>query len=262
MEVTPVPILMLSSVTTQGAQSTFDALEAGAIDFLPKNTSFIASKTIEQSADLIRKIKVVARCKINTRKLIHSKYEIVLIGSSTGGPIALQTIMRGLPAHFPAPIILIQHMPENFTKTFAERINSICNLKVKEAGDGDIITVGNAYVAPGGKQLTFRRLGNGTVRIEITEGDASLYYRPCIDLSLNSASTAFKGKVLSLILTGMGADGREGVRSLKNYNCTSWAQDEKSSVVFGMPQAVFEAGLVDKILNIDDISRALVNEVT
>ena len=261
METKPIPILMLSAVTTAGAQSTFDALEAGAIDFLPKDKNFATKGLTSDSSDVIKKIKTIAKCRIKPRRITSSKYEVVLIGSSTGGPIALQTIIRGLPAAFPSPIVIIQHMPENFTKPFAERINAICNLHVKEAADGDILMVGNIYIAPGGKQLTFRRQVDGLVKIEIRESEAHLYYRPCIDLSFNSASLAFKGKVLSLVLTGMGADGREGVRTLKNLGSTSWVQDEKSSVVFGMPQAVVEAGLADKVLNVMDISTALVAEV-
>jgi two-component system, chemotaxis family, protein-glutamate methylesterase/glutaminase len=199
MKINPIPILMLSAVTSVGAKTTFDALEAGAVDFLPKDKNFTITGMVDDSCDIIKKIKTVARSKIKTYELLPTKYEAVLIGSSTGGPIALQTIMRGLPSSFPVPIVIIQHMPENFTKPFSERINSICNLHVQEAADGDILKVGNVYVAPGGKQLTFKKQLNGLVKIEIHESDPNLYYRPCIDLSFNSASTAFKEKILTLI---------------------------------------------------------------
>jgi two-component system chemotaxis response regulator CheB len=152
-------------------------------------------------------------------------------------------------------------MPENFTKPFADRINSICNLQVKEAAHGDIVLPGNIYIAPGGKQLIFKRLLDKSVKIEIRESDVNLYYRPCIDVSFSSAQGVFKNKALALILTGMGADGKEGVRLLKDSGSTAWVQDEKSSVVFGMPAAVLEAGLADKVLNINDISRSLISEI-
>ena len=191
-----------------------------------------------------------------------TKYEVVLIGSSTGGPIALQTIMRGLPAAFPVPIVIVQHMPESFTKLFAARINSSCNLTAKEAAQGDIILPGNIYIAPGGKQLSFKMLADNSVEIQIDAREADSYYSPCIDIAFNSASAVFKNKALVLILTGMGADGKEGVRMLKQSGSTVWIQDENSSVVFGMPLAVLEAGLADKVLNLDDISSALINEFT
>lgn len=274
MELKPTPILMLSAVTAEAASATFEALEAGALDFLLKNQDIVAREITDYSADLITKIKALASCKltnnkidyknVNYKNIVHknvNKYEIILIGSSTGGPIALQTVLQEIPRQFSVPIIIVQHMPENFTKPFSERMNSICNLTVREAQHGDIITAGNVYIAPGGKQLAFKRLANNTTKIEIKESEASVYYRPCIDLAFMSASTVFKGKILTIILTGMGADGREGVRALKNIGCTSWAQDEKTSIVFGMPQAVISAGLADKVFALENIGKAIVEEI-
>ena len=177
---------MLSAITLEGAQATFDALVAGALDFLPKNRNFAIKGVVNDSADIIKKIKAIAGCRVIQKKRVN-KYQLVLIGSSTGGPVALQTIMRGLPADFPSPIVIIQHMPENFTKAFAERINSICNLNVKEASNGDIVQAGHVYVAPGGKQLTFKKQGRSSINIKIDESDNSLYYRPCVDVTFNSA---------------------------------------------------------------------------
>lgn len=262
MDISPVPIIVLSAVTSEGAKLAFDAMEAGALDFVSKDKNFISQDQFHVNTDIIKKIKTVAGCTPKKRKISNKRYEIVLIGASTGGPVALQTIIRELPWDFPLPIVIIQHMPRGFTKPFAERLNSIGNLKVKEAANGDTIFPGNVYIAPGGKQLVFKHFIDDSVKLEVKESDNTLYYHPCVDLSLESANKIFKNKVLALILTGMGTDGKEGVKALKSSGAVIWVQDEKSSVVFGMPAAVLTAGLADRILHLADISKALLAEVT
>lgn len=180
-------------------------------------------------------------------------YKLVAIGTSTGGPVALQRVLTQLPAHFPAPIVLIQHMPAAFTKAFAERLDKLCRIQVKEAEDGDVLRPGLALLAPGGKQMMVD--GRGTVKI--LPGDERLNYKPCVDITFGSASKSYGDKVLAVVLTGMGADGREGARLLKQGGSQVWAQDEASCVIYGMPMAIVKANLADAIYSLDDIGRHL-----
>ena len=180
-------------------------------------------------------------------------YQLVAIGTSTGGPVALQKVLTQLPASFPAPLLLIQHMPAAFTKAFAERLDKLCKIRVKEAEDGDTLKPGVALLAPGGKQMMLD--GRGVVRI--LPGDERLNFKPCVDVTFGSAAKAFRDKVLAVVLTGMGADGREGARMLKTAGSDIWAQDEASCVIYGMPMAIAKANLADGIYSLDDIGRYL-----
>lgn len=180
-------------------------------------------------------------------------YQLVAIGTSTGGPVALQKVLTQLPANFPAPLLLIQHMPAAFTKAFAERLDKLCRISVKEAEDGDTLRPGVALLAPGGKQMMLD--GRGVVRI--LPGDERLNFRPCVDVTFGSAAKTFRDKVLAVVLTGMGADGREGARMLKQAGSDVWAQDEASCVIYGMPMAIAKANLADGIYSLDDIGRHL-----
>lgn len=181
------------------------------------------------------------------------QYKLVAIGTSTGGPVALQKVLTQLPASFPAPLLLIQHMPAAFTKAFAERLDKLCRISVKEAEDGDTLRPGLALLAPGGKQMMLD--GRGVVRI--LPGDERLNYRPSVDVTFGSAAKAMQDKVLAIVLTGMGADGREGARMLKQAGSSIWAQDEASSVIYGMPMAIAKANLADGIYSLDEIGRYL-----
>jgi two-component system chemotaxis response regulator CheB len=180
-------------------------------------------------------------------------YKLVAIGTSTGGPVALQRVLTQLPANFPAPIVLVQHMPAAFTKAFAERLDKLCQIQVKEAEDGDVLRPGLALLAPGGKQMMVD--GRGTVKI--LPGDERLNYKPCVDITFGSAAKSYGDKVLAVVLTGMGADGREGARLLKQGGSQIWAQDEASCVIYGMPMAIVKANLADAIYSLDDIGRHL-----
>lgn len=180
-------------------------------------------------------------------------YKLVAIGTSTGGPVALQKILTRLPASFPAPILLIQHMPGTFTTAFAERLDKLCQISVREAVDGDMLRPGVALLAPGGKQMMID--ARGTVRI--LPGDERLNYKPSVDVTFGSAARALQDKVLAIVLTGMGADGREGARMLKQAGSTVWAQDEASCVIYGMPMAVVKANLADGVYDLDEIARYL-----
>lgn len=302
MQRCPTPVLMFSSLTHEGARVTLDALDAGAVDYLPKNFEDISRNPDKVKQMLCEKVHtlsrsnrrfgsyashapvaaaapasshapasnfssptaarapVPARAPAPAAAPAHSPapkrkpYKLVAIGTSTGGPVALQRVLTQLPANFPAPIVLIQHMPAAFTKAFAERLDKLCRISVKEAEDGDMLRPGLALLAPGGKQMMID--GRGTVKI--LPGDERLNYKPCVDITFGSAAKSYGDKVLSVVLTGMGADGREGARLLKQGGSTVWAQDEASCVIYGMPMAIVKANLADAVYSLDEIGKHLV----
>jgi two-component system, chemotaxis family, protein-glutamate methylesterase/glutaminase len=295
MQRCPTPVLMFSSLTHEGARVTLDALDAGAVDFLPKNFEDISRNPEKVKQLLCEKVHTIART--NRRSIVappppaapgpsansltkpaparsaaprtsaptasapasasvapkRKAYKLVAIGTSTGGPVALQRVLTQLPAHFPAPLVLIQHMPAAFTKAFAERLDKLCQISVKEAADGDVLRPGLALLAPGGKQMMVD--GRGVIRI--LPGDERLNYKPCVDITFGSVAKSYHDKVLAVVLTGMGADGREGARLLKQSGSQIWAQDEASCVIYGMPMAVVKANLADAVYPLEDIGRHL-----
>lgn len=276
MAVRPVPILMFSSLTTEGAQATFEALEAGAADYLPKRLEDIAVDREVAIRELTARVKLLAgrgpraavRPALELVKVAprppaaHAagRYRLVVIGASTGGPVALQQILASLPKDFPLPILLVQHMPATFTGPFAQRLDQMCAIKVKEAADRDRLAPGVALLAPGGRQMVLETVAGHTV-VRIRDSEPGQHYRPSVDVTFAAAAQQFGGKTLALVLTGMGADGREGARALKQGGATVWAQDEKTCVVYGMPGAVAEAGLADQILPLAAIGPGIVSEV-
>ena len=290
MQRCPTPVLMFSSLTHEGARVTLDALDAGAVDFLPKNFEDISRNPEKVKQMLCEKVHSIARSNRRysspasapaqtanspshaphagstaaaprpaassasaSAPIKRKAYKLVAIGTSTGGPVALQRVLTQLPANFPAPIVLIQHMPAAFTKAFAERLDKLCRISVKEAEDGDLLRPGLALLAPGGKQMMIDQRG----AVKILPGDERLNYKPCVDITFGSAAKSFNDKVLALVLTGMGADGREGARLLKQCGSQVWAQDEASCVIYGMPMAVVKADLADAVYSLDDIGKHL-----
>ncbi|WP_026052585.1 protein-glutamate methylesterase/protein-glutamine glutaminase [Gayadomonas joobiniege] len=268
MQRCPTPILMFSSLTHDGARATLDALEAGALDFLPKKFEDIARDREEAKTLLTTRIRHIANRRMSPAKtasisptrssevkpdsvspaflpkrIKSQRARLLAIGTSTGGPVALQAILKALPANFPAPIILVQHMPAAFTGAFAARLNSQCLIQVKEAENGDILRPGCAYLAPGGKQMLLDG-GSAQVKLIIRDDQSErLTYKPSVDVTFATAAKTFQKQVLAVILTGMGADGREGCRMLKSQGAEVLAQDQASCVVYGMPQAVVSAGI-------------------
>lgn len=306
MQKAPAPVLMFSSLTHEGARITLGALEAGAIDYLPKNFEDISRRPDELARTLCEKVVAVSRSKRTTRSRVASsmtsgsfegvgsatvlsrsrnarpiatgalkqsgspatsvtstrnlskRYDLVAIGTSTGGPMALQSVLTQLPDNFPAPLLLVQHMPAAFTGAFAERLNGLCRINVREAQDGDLLKPGVALLAPGGKQMIVDKRGNC---VRILPGDERLNYKPCVDVTFGSAAKSLSGNILGIIMTGMGADGREGCRMLREKGATIWAQDEDSSVIYGMPMAVAKAGLTHEILSLKDLGQRLASDV-
>jgi two-component system, chemotaxis family, protein-glutamate methylesterase/glutaminase len=283
MAESPRPILMFSTLTTEGAKATLDALDAGAMDFLPKRFSEMAKDEDAAKILLRRRVRALGRTRLTrpaapapldrpmptaapsrpalaprlspSATPLHS-LRAVLIGTSTGGPVALQEVLKGLPKSFPLPIILVQHMPASFTPAFAERLNNLCQIDVKEAVTGDVLKPGSALLAPGGVQLILE--GGAQPRVRIEQSPPGTIYKPSVDITFKSAVAALRSQVLAVVLTGMGADGREGARELKANGAHVWAQDAASCVVFGMPAAVIDAGLADQILPIKEVGPALV----
>jgi len=303
MAKSPTAILMFSSLTHQGAKATIEALEAGAIDFLPKKFSEIAKSSDEAGSLLRQRVVEIARkpglqqarptvsvgSSVSalhkerqaknpiTPSTIHSpipkaksglarssgkEYKLMAIGTSTGGPVALQKILIQLGQDFPLPIIIVQHMPAAFTAAFASRLNGMCKISIKEAADGDALKPGHAYLAPGGRQMIITGSENmGKIKI-LDDDSPKITFKPSVDISFGSAAKTFGGKVLGVILTGMGSDGKEGSRMLKAKGATIWSQDEESCVVYGMPQAIDKAGLSDLSLPLDAVAAAMTKEVS
>jgi len=185
--------------------------------------------------------------------------KILVIGASTGGPVALTEVLMALPQNFPIPIVLVQHMPENFTKAFAERLNKQCNIRVREAVDGDLLEPGLALLAPGGKQLMLDKRNGGCVRV--LPDDDRVNYKPSLDITFGSAANSYGDKALGVVLTGMGSDGCKGAGLLKEAGSQLWSQDEASSVIYGMPMAVARAGHSDRVLSLKDIGPRLAREI-
>ncbi|MGL5738029.1 MAG: protein-glutamate methylesterase/protein-glutamine glutaminase, partial [Plesiomonas shigelloides] len=233
----------------------------------PATSSLSASRTpaTSNSATPLRAAAPAAENRpvrpaaLNTRRS-GKVYQLVAIGTSTGGPVALQNILTKLPGNFPHPILLIQHMPATFTAAFASRLNNLCQINVKEAADGDVVQPGTAYLAPGGKQMVLDGRP-GAMRIRILDGGERMNYKPCVDITFASCARQYRDKVLAVVLTGMGADGRDGAKLLHEQGATIWAQDEESCVVYGMPQAIVKAGIAAEILPLERVAQRIMIEV-
>lgn len=288
MRTTPSRILMFSSLTYDGATATLNALEAGAADFLPKKFEEISSQSEEAIKLLTSRIKELGRGAATIRSAAkkpadtetiktavssqqeqvgapkrrtlksfdESSVNLVAIGTSTGGPVALQSVLTTIPTTFKAPILIVQHMPTKFTEAFANRLDKICKITVREATHGEKLTAGVALVAPGGMQLDVIKKGRDMI-VNIKESLPAQNYKPCIDDTFESIAMSVGGKSLGIILTGMGADGREGCRRMKQTGAQVWAQDEETSLIYGMPAAVAQANLADYILPLPAITKLL-----
>jgi len=276
----PTPILMFSNLTSEGARVTLDALDAGAVDYLSKNFSpsstydetyvvlrekvlNIALKTNRQQLKSIRPAVNTTKVKVKSVAVTPSHasghtasgkhaYDLLIIGASTGGPVALQNVLTALPASYPLPVIAMVHMPASFTTAYASRLNDLCKVGVKEAADQDTLKPGQVLLAPGGMQLLVNR-----GKVDIKESLPEQTYRPSVDVGFASAAESYGKKVLAVVLTGMGADGKMGAQKLKQAGATVWSQNQESCVVYGMPQAVEKAGLSDRVLPLDAIGEQL-----
>lgn len=290
MKTDPIPVMMVSSLTTDGASATLDALEMGAVDFIPKQLSYVSLDIVKIKEDLLAKIKDIARRKgilmaqarranfarlsdtrapagatrpsrrtadplaplRSLRKRNHA-VGIIAVGSSTGGPPALQAVIPRLPHNLPVGVVIAQHMPATFTQSMAERLNTLSKVSVKEAADGDSIEPGTVLIAPGGRQMTVKRSSRGAYAV-ISDQPADALYRPCVDVLMNSVADSYGGATMGVILTGMGNNGVIGLQAVRAKGGVIIAQNEETCIVYGMPRAAIEAGITDHIVSIDSVA--------
>ena len=299
----PVPVVMLSSTTKEGAENTILAMEYGAVDFVAKPGGAISLNLHDAKEEIIAKVSAASGVQISKLRRIEPRIAtketlipqkrtfrpkvtskttesigekgyakssqiksfsktgktFAIIGASTGGPRALQEVLTKLPKDFQVPIVIVQHMPPGFTKSLANRLDGLCEISVKEAEDGDLLRNGTAYIAPGGKHLKVKKLGTSYfAKLDDIE-PPRLGHRPSVDVLLESAAELVGVKYLTVIMTGMGSDGRDGIKRL-NETCETitLAESSETSVVYGMPKAVVEAGLADDIVKLTDISKTMI----
>ena len=270
----PTPVIMVSSLTIEGAEITLKALELGAVDFIPKEMSFVSVSITSIKDELISKVKsiyfnksVISRLnKVNlngqkeqvksislNQKLPKINYKALAIGISTGGPISLQKLVPRISPNIKFPVFIVQHMPPKFTASLADRLTNLSKLEVKEAEDGEIVRNAVVYIAPGGFHMILKRDKLNNILINITESPKDVLHRPSVDVMLESVQKTYGKNMLGVIMTGMGKDGLEGIKKLKYSGGYCIAQDESSSVVYGMPKAIVENGLADVVASLDDI---------
>ena len=273
-----IPVLMISSLTTEGAEYTIRALEEGAVDFIPKPKNIFGLGGSAERKKIIDKVKIASRSnrrrlykKIDISEPVKKKFDfdilsgssynnIVAIGTSTGGPRALQEIIPKIPYNINATIVIVQHMPPNFTKSLADRLNSLSQILVKEGEEGEKLKRGYCYIAPGDYHLLVGKRGDDLF-IKLNQSPPILGLRPAVDPMMESVANIEHKKKVGIILTGMGSDGTLGLKKVKEKKGFIIAQDEKSSVVFGMPRAAINIGIVDKILPLESIADEIINQV-
>lgn len=272
MSLRPMPVVMVSSLTQAGADITFQALEIGAVDFVAKPQNDIQSALEELSDDLISKVKIAAQARIKPydvdafnaiTPLEHKTHciaqrEVIVMGASTGGVEALRSVLQVLPTDMP-PILIVQHMPKQFTTNFARRLNQICKLTVVEAEDGMSVERGHVYIAPGDAHLTLEKTEAGHI-CRLDNKGKICGHMPSVEVLFDSVGQVMAEKAVGVMLSGMGKDGAEAMLRLRNKGAYTIGQDEKSCVVYGMPKAAFEKGAVELQLDLKDIAEELVKQ--
>jgi len=268
MKEKPTAVLMVSSLTTDGAEATLKALELGAVDFIPKGMSYVNMNITKVKEDLKTKIKAIVRrqrlkrlahrsgrsavkSRIYVKEPAHKNFRAVAIGISTGGPLSLQKVIPLLRSDLSVPVFIVQHMPPKFTLSLAQRLNSLSKITVKEAEDGEVVQNGVVYIAPGGKHMTLQK--NSPLKIRLSNYPSDTLHKPSVDVMVSSLVDTFGKDLFCTIMTGMGHDGLEGVKKLKKIGGYCVAQDEASSVIYGMPKAIVDNNLADAILPLDKI---------
>jgi two-component system chemotaxis response regulator CheB len=286
MKESPTPIIMLSSMTKEGADATFIALEYGAIDFIAKPSGTISLDLHKIKEEIIEKVLAAAHVSQNhfnkhdrsvpifienhkvvptpvsiqkSRPWDHQNPKLICIGTSTGGPKALQQVLTALPKDIDAPLLIVQHMPPAFTKSLADRLNSLSQIHIKEAADGEKIEKGNAYIAPGGFHMTVSP-GGKDLYIKLNTDALRNGHRPAVDVLFESVSEIKDFDKITVIMTGMGADGTKGLVKLKETgNVRAIAESQESCIVFGMPKAAIATHLIDQVAHLRNISSSIMN---
>lgn len=268
----PLPVIIVSSLTKKGGKLALEALSHGALEVISKPSA--AYSVGDMSVQLADKIRAVAHVKMQSRRqtddmqdtsagqvpvqaMTATTNKIIAIGASTGGTEAIKTVLMGMPPNSPG-IVIVQHMPAKFTTSFAERLDSLCAVRVKEAEDGDSIGNGTALIAPGNYHMLLKRSG-ARYYVQVKTGPMVHHQRPAADVLFKSVANYAGGNAVGVILTGMGSDGADGLLKMKESGARTVAQDEKSCVVFGMPKEAIKIGAADKVLSLNDICRASLN---
>ena len=273
MQRRPVPIVIMS-IANETAEAALTALDAGAIDFVQKPTALASEKIFEVSTELIEKVKAAGQISLNripispppqaidtTERAVkiagsHS-VDIVVIGVSTGGPQGLKRLIPRLPQDFPVPVVMVMHMPVGYTEMYAAKLNELSHLEVREAAAGDEVKPGLVLLAPAGRHLSLKRDAKGRVVTHLDARPFDTLHRPAVDVLFQSAAEVFHNRVLGVVLTGMGSDGKQGAAWIKSQGGLVFTEAESSCVVYGMPSAVVEAGLSDKSVALDGMARAI-----
>ena len=273
----PLPIIVMS-VADESGDAALTALEAGAIDFVQKPTMLATERIFEVSSELIDKVKAAGNIRLErlqggiasgslplhadstgqSPKLAGTRsVDIVVLGVSTGGPQALKQVIPKLPADFPVPVVLVMHMPVGYTEMYASRLNDLSAVTVREAGEGNVVEAGLVLVAPAGRHLTFRRRPDGRVVTHLDARPVDTLHRPSVDVMFQSAAETFRDRVLGVVMTGMGSDGKQGAAWIKSQGGLIYTESEETCVVYGMPLSVVEAGLSDKSVPLGRLAQVI-----
>ena len=274
----PVPIIIIS-IANQAGEQVLAALDAGAIDFVQKPTALATDKLLDIAEELVEKVKAAAQSPVRQRPrrperpivavaparparvASAERADVLVIGTSTGGPQALKIVIPSLPADCPVPVAIVLHMPVGYTEMYARKLNEMSALTVIESQGGEEVKRGIAYLAPAGRHITFRRDPDGTVRTHLDVRPLDTPHRPSVDVLFHSAADVYGGRVLAVVMTGMGADGREGSAWIKAKGGEVITEAEESCVVYGMPRSIVEAGLSDQSVSLADIPQAIMDRL-
>ncbi|RMH16615.1 MAG: chemotaxis response regulator protein-glutamate methylesterase [Gemmatimonadetes bacterium] len=263
----PMPVVVVSSLTPENSENALRALELGAVEVIPKPGSQFSVPDVGRH--LVRAIRAAARANLHgvqrarvdedvpapALQGLSTTHQVLAIGASTGGTRAIEAVLRRCPPDLPGTVI-VQHMPQGFTTTYAQRMDRICPQEVREARDGDILAPGTVLIAPGGKQMLVKRSG-AQYRVQVKEGPPVNHHRPSVDVLFRSVARSCGANAVGLILTGMGADGARGLKEMRDAGARTIVQDEASCVVFGMPAAAIEMGAAEQVLGLGEIPQAL-----
>ncbi|NUK29136.1 chemotaxis response regulator protein-glutamate methylesterase [Parageobacillus sp. VR-IP] len=280
MQEHPLPVVMVSSTTTEGAENTITAMQYGAVDFVAKPSGFISLDLYKVKGELTSKVLLASRANVRIisrnskfgkiavnhwiKPFSHQasqRKKVIGIGTSTGGPRALQLVLTKFPENFPAPIVIVQHMPKGFTKSLAQRLDALSSITVKEAEDGETLQNGTAYIAPGGYHLLVHE-AKGMLTARLEQSPPRNGHRPSVDVLFESLSTVTDYEKIAVIMTGMGSDGTAGLKKLKENAATKViAEAQETAVVFGMPKAAIQANVVDDIVPLEEIAGAIIKYV-
>jgi two-component system chemotaxis response regulator CheB len=273
MQRRPVPIIIMS-IANETAEAALTALDAGAIDFVQKPTALASEKIFEVSSELIEKVKAAGQIELKriaptppapiattsepaTKIAGNHSVDLVVIGISTGGPQALKRLIPQLPADFPVPVLMVMHMPVGYTEMYAAKLNELSQLEVKEAAEGDEIKPGRVFLAAAGRHLSVKRESDGKVVTHLDAKPFNTLHKPAVDVLFQSVAEVYGSRVLGVVMTGMGSDGKEGAAWIKSQGGLVFTEAESSCVVYGMPSSVMEAGLSDKSVALEDMARAI-----